>query len=171
MSAGAADDVPVQGRFPPGCPLTECELEAYRLRADGLTPTETAVELGCSPDAVKSRLRDGRGRLGLPTIDAALQALIDGGWLDRQGHDPRPALRSYLAVKECYDAAPVLHRDDMLVADLKAFCAEDAKHPPCSWVAGLVEHEGPVTFTDNGRALCAAHHAELEAARERRSTR
>ncbi len=152
------------------CPLTPRQLLAFERHATGWPLDLIADELDLTPQGLDSLLDAAQKRLVRRSRKDATQALMEAGWITHRT-EVNGLAANFLACLEAYMAAPLAQRDDMLVGDLYRLATREARHPPCSWVAGLTEHEGEVTETDKGRPLCAAHHAELERARARRSAR
>ncbi len=128
-----------------------------------------AREAAVTVQGLHSLLEAGRKRLVRRTVEAAKQALREAGWITHVT-DVSGLAANVLTCWEAYAMAPLTRRDDMFVGDLYRQALHDVEHPPCSWVAGMKPHKGPVTRDERtGRALCEEHHAELERARARRS--
>ncbi len=157
-----------------GCPVTDTELNTLRWLAEGKTARVIAESLGITAAAVTNRLRHARGRLGVPTNADAITALCDRGWLPPDIAPLTPPsyrealLRNYIVVRTAHMRAGE-DAPDML-NDLLEVVAEDAKHPPCTWVGSHPAHDGPVEEGD-GRWLCRAHRDEVERLRKPGSRR
>ena len=106
-------------RVTDGCPLTPRQLQAYELRAQGVSDDVAAYELGVKVSSYEVLLQKGRRRIGARTLTAAMRVLVDGGWLVETGDlHLSPTATSYIRTFEAYLAAPVGERDQMLVRDL-----------------------------------------------------
>lgn len=101
------------------CPITPRQLQAYELRAQGVSADAAALELGVKVTSYRTLLEKGRCRIGARTAAAATRALVDGGWLVETGDQLlSPVAYSYIRAFDAYLAAPADERDQMLVRDL-----------------------------------------------------
>ena len=101
------------------CPLTARQLQAYRAYAAGMPPREIARDLRVAVSGAEALLTRGAWRLGVVGREAALEVLIDAGWLSGEVRDgPSSAAARYLMAFDAYLQAPREERDQMLVRDL-----------------------------------------------------
>lgn len=150
------------------CPLSKRQLLAYERLAEGWPHHCIADELALTPQGLDTLFTAGQKRIVRRSKAGALDALTEAGWITHRT-EVNGLVANVLTCWEVYAMAPLQHRDDMFVGDLYRQALHDVEHPPCSWVCGEKPHAGEVTRNEQGRALCAAHHAELARARERRS--
>ncbi len=151
------------------CPLSKRQLLAYERLAAGWPHDCIAAEIGLTLQGLDTLFVAGQKRIVRRSKAGAVDALMEAGWISHST-EVNGLVANYLTCWEAYAMAPLTRRDDMFVGDFYRQALHDVEHPPCSWVAGMKPHKGPVTRDERtGRALCEEHHAEFERARERRS--
>ncbi len=98
------------------CSLTAQQLEAFELFARGLTVGQTARAMGIASSNVSQLHRAGAAKLGVETVEEAVQILVDGGWVLEMRLPP--AALAYVRAFHAYLLAPADLRDQLLVREL-----------------------------------------------------